>query len=70
MDRDGTERVVRTQTYGTCPNGHGDHNDEIAAEASYAARSYPNCPLCGYALEDTYESDIVRSPRAETEGDR
>jgi hypothetical protein len=50
-----TTSKTETTTYGTCPNGHGDENGEIAAEVSADARPYPNCPICGYALEDTYE---------------
>lgn len=42
--------------YGTCPEGHGDENGEIAAEVSFDRRPYPNCPICAAQLEDTYES--------------
>ena len=52
-DRDDaeTDRVV----YGICPNGHGDEKGVIRAEESYDARPYPNCPVCGYRLEETHE---------------
>ena len=40
--------------YGTCPNGHGDEDGDIAAEVSWGRRSYPNCPICGHRLENTY----------------
>ena len=67
MSEGGAERVVRTQIYGKCPRGHGDENGEIAAEVSAAARHYPNCPICGIALEDTCEAEIVRSVNADME---
>lgn len=41
--------------YGTCPEGHGDEQGEIAAEVSEGRRYYPNCPICASRLEETYE---------------
>ena len=41
--------------YGTCPNGHGDDDDRVAAEVGHGRESYPNCPLCGARLTDTTE---------------
>jgi hypothetical protein len=37
--------------YGVCPNGHGDENGIIAAEESYRADVFFNCPVCGAPLE-------------------
>lgn len=50
---------VKEAVYGTCPNGHGDHNGEIAAEVSADAHPYPNCPVCGLALSDTYTVEWI-----------
>jgi hypothetical protein len=46
------DEVARSDpTYGVCPNGHGDESGIIAAEESFAAREYANCPLCGRSLQ-------------------
>jgi len=45
--------------YGICPNGHGDETGEIAAEVSFERESYPNCPLCGAALDGIDSLEVI-----------
>lgn len=46
-----SEEEETATTHGKCPNGHGDEDGIIAAEESFDAHSYPNCPICGCKLE-------------------